>query len=83
MQNFFCQIIQHEMVVARERPKEQIGVMIFLYGDRSQVQTRNPAFGTCLEPGYVIYGQVKIHCTVKKSFGFGKCKSHVGNAQLC
>ncbi len=44
-EDFFHQIVQHEMVAAGERSDEAGGVLLSLQGNCSQLQAGNPAFG--------------------------------------
>src|SRR5260221_255482 len=52
-QDFFHQIVQHEMVTAGERLDEAGGVLLSLQGNGSQVQAGNPAFGAGFQGGNV------------------------------
>ena len=48
-EDFFNQIVQHEMVAAGERCDEAGGVFMSLHGKCSQLQAGNPAFGARLQ----------------------------------
>src|SRR5260221_538933 len=53
-ENFFKQIVQHEMVAAGKRFDEAGGVFMPLQGKRSQLQAGNPAFGAGFQCGDVL-----------------------------
>src|SRR5688572_6269934 len=45
LQDFFNQIVHHEIVAAGERFDEAAGILMPLQRNRGQLQTSNPAFG--------------------------------------
>ena len=81
-QDFFKQIVQHEMVAAGEGLDEAGDVLMSQHGKRSQLQASNPAFGAGFQRGDVFCGELQAHCLVKKIGGFGGGKTQVGSAQL-
>ncbi len=53
LQDFFNQIVQHEMVAAGERFDKAGGVLMPLHRNRGQLQAGNPAFGAGFQCGDV------------------------------
>ena len=82
LQDFFDQIVQHEMVAAGERLDEAGGVLMSLHGKRGQLQAGNPAFGAGFQCGDVFRREVQAHHLVEKFGGFGGGKTQVGGAQF-
>ena len=82
LQDFFNQIVQHEMVAAGERFDEAGGVLMSLHRNRGQLQPGNPAFGAGFQGGDVFRREVEAHHLVEKSGGFGGGKAQVGGAQF-
>ena len=82
VQDFFDQIVQHEMVGAGERSDEAGGVVMSLQGERGQLQAGNPAFGAVFQGGDVRRREVEAHHRVEKSGGFGGGETQVGGAQF-
>ncbi len=81
-QDFFEQIVQHEMVAAGERLDEAGGVFMSLQGKRGELQPGNPAFGAPFQGGDVFCREGKCHRLVEKSGGFGGGKPQVGGAHF-
>ena len=82
LQDFFHQIVQHEMVAAGEGLDETGGVLMSLHGKRGQLQAGNPAFGAGFQRGDVFCREVQTHHLVEKLGGFGGGKTQVGGTQL-
>ena len=82
LQDFFNQIVQHEMVAAGERFDETGGILMSLHGKRGQLQAGNPAFGAGFQCGDVFRREVQAHHLVEKLGGFGGGKTQVGGAQF-
>ena len=59
-QDFFNQIVQHEMVAAGERLDEAGGVLMSLHGNRGQIAAGNPAFGASFQCGDVFRREVQV-----------------------
>ena len=82
LQDFFNQIVQHEMVAAGEGFDEAGGVLMSLHGKRGQLQAGDPAFGAGFQRGDVFRREVQAHHLVEKFGGFGGGKTQVGGAQF-
>ena len=81
-QDFFDQVVQHEMVAAGEGFDEAGGVLMSLHGKCGQLQTGNPAFGAGFQCGDVFCREIQSHHPVEKISGFGGGKAQVGGAQF-
>ena len=81
-EDFFHQIVQHEMVAAGERSDEAGGVLLSLQGKRSQLQAGNPAFGAAFQGGDVFCREGEAHHLVEKSGGFGGGKTQINGAHF-
>ena len=88
IQNFFHQVVQHEMMAAGERLDETGGVLMPLHrkrplqGKGGQLQTGNPAFGAGFQRGDVFRREVQAHHLVEKFGGFGGGETQIGGAQF-
>ena len=86
-QDFFEQIIQHEMMAAGERLDEAGGSagpcwQRPLQGEGGQLQAGNPAFGAAFQCGDVFGREIEAHHLVEEFGGFGGGEAQVGGAQL-
>jgi hypothetical protein len=53
-----------------------------LQGQRSQLQTGNPAFGAGFQGGNVVSGEGQAHHQSEKLGGFGRGKAQIGGAHF-
>ena len=82
LQDFFNQIVEHEMVAAGEGLDEASDVLMSLHGKCGQLQTGNPALGAGFQRGDIFCREVQAHHLAEKFGGFGGGKTQVGSAQL-
>ena len=82
LQDFFDQIVQHEMVTAGERFDEAGGVFLPLHRNRSQLQAGDPTLCAGLQCGDVFRREVETHHPFEKFGGFGGGEAQVRGAQL-
>jgi len=81
-QDFFHQIVQHEMVAAGEGLDEAGGVLMSLHRERGQLQAGDPAFGAGFQGRDVFGREVEAHDLVEEIGSFGGGETQVGRTQL-
>ncbi len=83
-QDFFNQIVQHEMVASGEGFDEAGGISrsVSLHGERGQLQAGDPAFGTGFQRGNLFGREVQPHYPIEKLRRFSGREPQVGGTQL-
>ena len=82
LEDFFDQIVEHEVVAAGERGDEAGSVFTALQRDRGELQTGDPALGPAFERTDLVGGEVEVHDLVEKAGGLGRGEAQIGGAQL-